>query len=350
VGQPKYAFFPGCQLGASDPRYVSLTYARLLELDSSVAMMLACCGAPVFWAGDEPGAAAHSRWLKEQWQQLGEPILITVCPTCVQMLRTALPDAQTISLYSLPLAINRSAGFSAPVSVFDPCAGRHDMVSQDAIRQMLVDAGFRLEPLPKERDEATCCGWGGQYSIANPKLSRQVSLDAATMLPNTYITWCVNCRDTFAAHGKPAWHILDLILGLSDNPALREPPTISERRRNREKLQALVLERFFGKQHTGSAASAAASNCQSATQNQALLLIDAPLARKLSDEWILEEDVWQTLLECEQSQVKFYDASRDCYIGHKRLKATTLWIEYHREGANFRLSSAYQHRMNIVMH
>ena len=48
----EYAFYPGCQLGASNPAYVLKSYEFLKErFDAGI--FLGCCGAPAYWAGDE---------------------------------------------------------------------------------------------------------------------------------------------------------------------------------------------------------------------------------------------------------------------------------------------------------
>ncbi|MDR1705268.1 MAG: 4Fe-4S dicluster domain-containing protein, partial [Clostridiales bacterium] len=52
--KPRYLFFPGCQLSASEPRYATGAYRLLLQAASDTAIALGCCGAPAIWAGDMP--------------------------------------------------------------------------------------------------------------------------------------------------------------------------------------------------------------------------------------------------------------------------------------------------------
>lgn len=68
-----YAFFPGCQLGASEPRYVSDTYRWLLSQDPTMAIFLKCCGTPVKWAGNEEKHAETIENLRLDWEGLGKP-------------------------------------------------------------------------------------------------------------------------------------------------------------------------------------------------------------------------------------------------------------------------------------
>jgi Fe-S oxidoreductase len=325
------AFFPGCQLGASDPRYVTETYRRLLSYDPNCALMLSCCGAPVYWAGAEEESAEKVARLTSNWKRLGKPTLVTACPTCVKMLSKALPEASTIPLYSLPLGKTAVRGAGRTVSVFDPCAGRNDTASQDAIRQLLIDADYTLVALPYEKTDAQCCGWGGQYEIANPELSQSVSTACESLSEHPYITWCTNCRDTFAADGKEAWHVLDLLLGINEQQ--RKPPTVSQRRINRETLSQSLLSGFW-KEETAPA------------QPSGSLRIDDELARRISDEWILETDLEDTIAECESSGMRFYDEGEGAFIGYRQLEATTLWVVYTPEANGYHVLNAYTHRMN----
>ena len=50
--QCEYAFFPGCQLGAAAPGYVLQSYSYLAQ-NYDTGIMLTCCGAPAYWAGDD---------------------------------------------------------------------------------------------------------------------------------------------------------------------------------------------------------------------------------------------------------------------------------------------------------
>ena len=47
-------YFPGCQLGASEPNYVLKSYEFLKETHESTSLLLGCCGVPADWAGNEP--------------------------------------------------------------------------------------------------------------------------------------------------------------------------------------------------------------------------------------------------------------------------------------------------------
>jgi Fe-S oxidoreductase len=325
-----YVFFPGCQLGASDTGYVSLTYERLKRHYPGTALLTGCCGAPAGWAGYEELHAEVSRKLREEWLSLGSPVFICACPTCVKMLADTLPEIRTVSLYRMELGEAPAQSKAKKVSVFDPCASRSDPVTQRCVRKLLVDAGCELVPHASEHEKAACCGWGGQYQTANPELSRNVTKKRALLSEEPYVTYCTNCRDTFARDGKPVLHILDILLGLNDETRL--PPTLTPRRRNRE----LLFQELMGEEKTEKA-------------KQPLMLSVSPqLARKLSDRWLLESDLEEAVRHCETNGEKLFDPESGHIIGHYARKNMTFWVVYKPVRDGFELINAYAHRMKIA--
>ena len=348
-------FFPGCQLGGSDPRYVTESYRFLLRHWPDTALALGCCGAPAEWAGDEKVRDEALAMLRAHWQALGEPELVFACPSCKKMIGRYLPGIRGRFLYDLlrergaapsgnapaPSGSAATPSLSAPgarASVFDPCSSRGETATQKIVREIAQRAGYSLAPLPEEGGQAQCCSWGGQVSVAHPPYANYVARTRSSEGPDPYITYCANCRDVFAKAGKPAWHILDIVFGL--NGADRPPPTMSERRGNRIELKRRLLDEFWGE---GSEMS------ESGTR----LVISAELRRKLSDELLLESDIAKVIEHCEQSGRKVLDPSTGAFSGHLRIGNMTYWVEYRPappdaspEGG-FELLNAYSHRMSI---
>src|SRR5690606_271188 len=77
----EYAFFPGCQLGASNPDYVLKGYEFLAE-KYDAGLFLNCCGAPAYWAGDEKRLQANLEKIRQYWNHMGQPTLVFACATC----------------------------------------------------------------------------------------------------------------------------------------------------------------------------------------------------------------------------------------------------------------------------
>ena len=325
----KVAFFPGCQLGASDPRYVLSTLQALRQTDPETGLLLCCCGAPAHWAGQEELHRAAIQRLRAQWEGMGKPTLLFACPTCKKMFTTFLPEISSAFVYQA-LQMADIDGRGQEVSIFDPCASRGEPKLQQHVRDMLMSAGYVLSPLAREREHAQCCSFGGQIAIANPQAAHRAVRQRIAQSDYPYITYCTNCRDTFALAQKPVAHILDVLFGL--NGWDRRPPTWSQRRRNRELLKNELL-----------------GQCEEETamQRKEILEIAPEMAQKLSENYLLEEDIRQVVAHCEQTGEKLYDASNDCWIGHLQIGYLTHWVVYRQTPSGFVLQNAYAHRMQI---
>jgi Fe-S oxidoreductase len=94
-----HLFFPGCQLGASDPRYVTKTYEALLKKLPQTGIMLGCCGVPAVWSGDRELQDKKMAALKRALKALGEPTVILACPTCIKTFKEYLPEIKTKFVY-----------------------------------------------------------------------------------------------------------------------------------------------------------------------------------------------------------------------------------------------------------
>ena len=369
-GETQFVFFPGCQLGASDPRYVTLTYEYLLGVRPGVALLLRCCGAPALWAGDEGLHSGELSALRGVWEELGRPVFLLACPSCRKMFRDYLPEIPCRMIYGefLSSGIPGQGGQMSPgqgerpssdfphvpgegaatASVFDPCASRDDPSLQQSVRDLAESAGFTLLELPHSREEARCCSWGGQSFTADPALAQTVVANAISQSDRPYITYCVNCRDILCAAGKPCWHILDVIFGINDNK--RPGPTATARRRNRAGLKRALADRYGDKRSNEGAGDGDMIQDGDAPHGDGdmiRLFIDDGLARRMSDALILEEDVCAVIAHSEETGQKLLDPGTGRFVGHLRRGIVTYWAVYAPQGDGFALFDAYSHRMAI---
>jgi Fe-S oxidoreductase len=322
------AFFPGCQLGASDPRYVEKTYQALLAFAPDTGLIIGCCGAPAYWAGREDlfeGQALER--LRETWRTMGEPELLLACPTCKKLMAQFLPEIKTSFVYAKLNGVN-AAGEGVEVGVFDPCSSRHESGVHEDVRGLLHQSGYRTLPLENERENALCCGYGGQTMIANPRFAQHVTDKRLAQSPLPYVTYCTNCRDTFAAKRKRAMHVLDAVFALDDGT--RRPPTWTKRRENRE-----MLKRNLGK--------------EAATMAEPIVKVSMTdaAAEKMQRDYILREDIERVIEHCERTGRKLIDAQTGRCIGHLAIGHMTFWVEYAQDEGGFMLFDCYAHRMRI---
>ena len=344
--QNKYAFFPGCQLGASDPRYVTEAYSWILSHEPETALMLCCCGAPAAWSGRE---GQHTQWieqLRSEWEKLDKPELLLACPNCQKQLSVYLPEAVCRSVYEIMApwsTLNEANGRSfqstpqtaksagAPVSVFDPCASRQMPEMQKSVRDLLKSAGCELVELPVSGSEARCCGWGGAASGASPQYTAKVSAARIAMSETPYICYCTNCRDSFAALQKPAQHVFDLLFGLGGEK--RPAPLNNSRRENRVLLKRTLLAEHWNEK-------------READENMKINMT-AELAECLEKELILEDDLCQVISFCETSGRKLIDTKSGRNIGHLVRGPVTYWVEYEPMEDGWRVLDAYSHRLVV---
>jgi Fe-S oxidoreductase len=352
-----YAFFPGCQLGASDPELIGGAYRYLLKRQPDTGLVLRCCGAPAEWAGDEDKFDGELAAIRSAWTELGKPIMILACPTCIKKFKTYLTEIPVRSLYEIiaewGFDLNgRSAG---TYSVFDACAARHEPGMKTAVRTLAETTGYQLEPLAEHEAQEQCCSFGGQPGVANPEFAAFVVEKRIRESENPYIVYCVNCRDAFLDAGKESVHILNILFG--DSGSAKMLPTVTERRENRARLREDLLKEFWHEQPT-----------DMKKQPKRNLKISEELKRKISRERILEDDLAEVINFCEQSGRRTWLPESGTYSGYREIGRMTYWVEYRAletkapdtasavsgnseepRNSGYELVNAYAHRMKIEL-
>ncbi|MCR5336160.1 MAG: NAD(P)-binding protein [Synergistes sp.] len=331
----RYLFFPGCQMGASEPDYVTKTYDLLRSRTESCGIYVTCCGAPALWSGDRNTYNDICGSLLDKWRGCGEPVVIFGCPACRDMLSASVPEMKgmMISDILLELGVKLTDAAGAEVSVFDPCAARNYQQTQKNVRDLLQAAGYALKPLRYERGQAKCCSWGGQISTANPLYTGWLVKKRLSEGEAPYVVYCTNCRDVFAEAGKSVSHILDLLPGMETSA--RGVPTFSKRRRNREEVKRSLTEKLLG--------------ITLPEGDRMQLYISPDIEAKMNKDKILEEDLASVISFCERTGRKITDSGTGHFIGYHEIGHTTCWCEYSPEDNGYRVHNAYSHRMKIEL-
>jgi len=344
LSQSTHVFFPGCQLCASNPAQVKRVYAHLIDaLPSGVGMMLSCCGAPAYWAGREDEFRSVCDEFLADWKALGQPELVVACSTCFRMFAEHLPQVPTTSIWQLmeethfPPAAAATAG--RVLAIHDPCTTRPYPVIQEAIRRIVKRLGVSAEELTLSRDKTECCGFGGLMQNVNPDLSREVAARRARISPLDYLTYCAMCRDSLAAVGKRALHLLDIAFpdAVGSDPAARPRPGWSERQENRARLRASLVKEYWGER------------VQAMQEHERITLIIAPEVAELLDQRrILVEDVQRVIYEAEKSgSVVLHPQTGRLKACHRPYRAT-IWVEYSPAPAGYVVHTAYSHRIEVM--
>ncbi len=337
----KYAFFPGCNLGALNPDYVIKPYKWLLDKYPDTGLLLRCCTVPVNWAGNNEQHDAEIQKLKEEWEKLGKPALITACISCSRHLKEYLPEINIVSLYEIMADSFEKAEFKSDetYSVFDPCSARDDMNVQSAVRKLADKAGINAIDLPKG-DKHGCCGFGGQGSMVLPEFTEYVTKQRIELSENPYLVYCSNCRDIFKERGKPAIHILDALFDIDpQNKAIQ--PDVTMRRTNRIILKETLLNDLWGEEMENKPEKKAYT----------LIISDENIAAKINRLKILEDDICSVIAHAESTGRRTHNPQTGHYKAYNEIGAITVWVEYSNgNNDNERIiHNVYSHRMQIQL-
>lgn len=340
--QGKYAFFPGCNLGALDPEYVLKPYKWLLSKEPDTSILLKCCSVPVDWDGNGELHNEEIDKLRQDWVDLGKPVLIMACMSCQKHIREYLPEIETVSLYEILEEWGFESGDSGDASVdeqyavFDPCSARNEDKVQSSVRTLISNAGINAVELPKG-DKHGCCGFGGMGSIASPGFSEYVAQKRIEMSDDPYIVYCSNCRDIFSDRDKKAVHILDILFDI-DPSGVRPQPDVTKRRVNRVVLKQRLLEEIW-KEETE----------MEPYESQYNLIMNEEVREKVNKQRILEEDICAVIANAEATGRRTLDTETGHYKAYKEIGYITCWVEYSPLDDGYEIHNLYTHRMKIEL-
>lgn len=329
----EYAFFPGCQLGASRPDYVFRSYDFLKE-NYEAGIILNCCGAPVYWAGDEKRLRQNLDKIRKCWSSMGQPTLVFACATCESLFYKFLPEIKRVSLYELLAASEKlePAGEFTTAAIFDPCAARDDHGMETGVRKLAIRAGVSLTEL-KERNH--CCGYGGHMRIANPALYEEIVANRSEASSEPYLVYCVNCREVFTSADKKCAHILDIAFKLDPDPSV---PSIHEKRENSLEVKKKLMKDICNEDF-----KPAVNPWDGLT-----LIISGGIQKEMDKKLIAASDLKEAIWCAEASEDKFRDDSTGTSLCSLAKEALTYWVQYRKTADDtYEVLSAYCHRMRF---
>ena len=329
----KYVFFPGCQAGAVAPEAVYRAYADLrARLTGGVGILLGCCGIISRWAGREELFDETCALLRSELDKLGNPTIITACPTCQKTMREAgIGECRGIWDVLLELGLPESAPTACGEAVIhDACGARGDAATQNAVRELVSKLGCRITEPAHTLDRSDCCGYGGLAGYAKPEVAADYTKAALEGCEGLQLTYCMGCRDRYARHGAESAHILELIYA---SPA-GDPPGISEKRKNRLTLKQRLL-RDIWKEDTHMAP-------------RGYKIEYTPEVKELMEQrMVLESDIETVMQAYREGGEAIYEADTGLRISRYRLGNVTFWVKFTEDAEGYVIHSAYSHRMTV---
>lgn len=336
-----HLFFPGCQLSASSPEYISKIYSYLTtKIKDGVGIMLGCCGAPAEWSGRKKEFEASIKNTIEKWESMGKPSLILACSTCSNIFRTYIPEINCVSLWEFMdksgIPQENSRHEYKTLSIHDACTTRYDSTLQDSVRKIIKKLGHSVKELKFSREKTKCCGYGGLIYYANKEQSKEFIKDRINEAEEDYVVYCSMCRDLFSLEGKRAFHILDLIYGEDlEKLGERKGPKLWERRLNRTKVKEELLKLYGESIHHGG-------------EIAANIILSESIEEKMEDKLILLQDVEKVIKNAESNVEKFVNPNNGHFLARKRLANVTYWVEYEYEQEKYLVHNVYSHRMEVL--
>lgn len=225
----------GCVQQITTPQ-VNAALRELLAARSIAVVELAeegCCGALELHLGEEPGGLAAMRKMLDDvapWLDEVDAVISTAsgCGVTLKDYPRLLADDATygelarrlhdklldVGEYLLSLDLSwRKRDEVLAVALHQPCTLQHGQKLGDEARRLLQNAGYDLVAV---RDEHSCCGSAGTYSLLQGELSRELRDQKISCLeagrPDVIATSNVGCHTHLAVSASvPVVHWIELL-------------------------------------------------------------------------------------------------------------------------------------------
>ncbi|MFO7767242.1 MAG: VTT domain-containing protein [Pelovirga sp.] len=240
-------FFPGCALVGSRADTTGKVFDYLQQILPSVGIVLDCCNKPSHDLGDNPHFTAMFEEMRNYLTQHGIRQVLVACPNCSKVFTQYAPELTTRTIYEVlaehpPIQSVTNTVRDQLITVHDPCVTRSDTAAQVAVRQLLSNAGVKIEEMLHSRDNTICCGEGGGASCLVPEQAQQwidQRLDEAQGKP--IVSYCAGCSNSFSGKTTTG-HVLDLIFQpqtalTAKHKVTKAPFTYLRRRQFKKSLQ-----------------------------------------------------------------------------------------------------------------
>jgi len=180
-----------------------------------------CCGYPLEIAGLPDEAKKIAEKNVNAVKALGVSAVVTTCPSCYHTWKKYYPDTIHGTEFLLALVREgklRPSGYEGTVTYHDPCdLGRKSGI-YDAPRELIRACGADLVEMRYSREDAMCCGGGGNLESNDTELSSKVAQERIKQAMDTgagaIVSACQQCKRTMqggARNLKARIKIIDII-------------------------------------------------------------------------------------------------------------------------------------------
>jgi heterodisulfide reductase subunit D len=210
-------YFIGC-VGSFYPRVYSIPQAVVQILDRSGTEFTTlgederCCGYPLYVAGMRDSMKALAEHNVQRVRRVGARRVVFTCPSCYYAWSHLYPEVVDVSGLELIHATELLAELlddgklemgpvEETVTYHDPCdLGRKSGV-YDAPREVLARIpGLEFREMASSRENALCCGGGGDVEVSDPTVSTAVAGRRLEQVVETgakyVVSACQQCKRT----------------------------------------------------------------------------------------------------------------------------------------------------------
>lgn len=215
-------YFPGCMtrfvLKDVEKNYeeilkkLGIDFIRIKDLEY-------CCGSPVLNAGFKQDFNNLVEKNLEAFKHYGVSKIITNCPACYSSLSANFNLKVEHTSQTIWKNINKLKlkNFSEKITYHDPChLGRYSNVYEEP-RNILKALGFELVEFKRSKENALCCGGGGNLKSNASRLASKIAkLRISDLHTKKLITCCPMCYYHLKENAPEGVEVLELSQVLLD--------------------------------------------------------------------------------------------------------------------------------------
>lgn len=186
-------YFAGCYASYRNPKIAKATVGIIKEGGIDVAYLGEdewCCGVPQLWDGNRELAEKLVMHNVEALKAAGVKRVIASCAGCFHTLKSEYPEI----VGKLPFEVVHSSEVidelirdgkvrldrevKGTFTYHDPChLGRHEQVYDQPRNVLAAVKGADMVEMPRNKENAWCCGGGSVVAVAFPELSGDIADD-----------------------------------------------------------------------------------------------------------------------------------------------------------------------------
>jgi Fe-S oxidoreductase len=178
-----------------------------------------CCGFPLLAAGRKEHAQQAARLNVAHAQVLGVQKIVTTCPSCYHTWKHDYPELtgdplpfQVWHSTELLAELVKSGAFplrytNGPITYHDPCdLGRTSGIYDEPRAILTSIEGLRLTEMARNREDAVCCGGGGNLEMVDSGLVAEIGQRKVALVTDTgaqtIVSACQQCKRTMTGAAR----------------------------------------------------------------------------------------------------------------------------------------------------